>query len=85
MSRLQFTTVLLAGVLIRAIALPGPGTGDSTIWKVWSYNTARHGVGEMYGVGGTPSERRVLEYVGATAVVDYPPLALDELGVAGNA
>lgn len=76
---------MLAGLLIRAAALPGPGTGDLTIWKVWSYNAARHGVGEMYGVGGTPPERRVLEYAGATATVDYPPLALIELGVAGQA
>ena len=76
---------MLAGVLIRAAALPGPGTGDLTVWKVWSYNAARHGVGEMYGVGGTPPERRELEYAGATATVDYPPLALCELGLAGHA
>lgn len=76
---------MLAGVLLRAAALPGPGTGDLTIWKVWSYNAARRGVAEMYGVGGTPPERRELAYAGATATVDYPPLALYELGVAGNA
>jgi hypothetical protein len=76
---------VLAGALLRAAALPGPGTGDLTIWKVWSYNAARKGVGEMYGVGGTPLERRELEYAGANAVVDYPPLALHELGVAGRA
>jgi hypothetical protein len=75
---------VIAGALIRAAALPGPGTGDLTIWKVWSYN-ARHGIGEMYGVGGTPPERRELVYAGATATVDYPPLALHELGLAGNA
>jgi len=84
-SRSQFVTLMLAGVLLRAAALAGPGTGDLTIWKVWSYNAARHGVGQMYGVGGTPTERRTLEYAGATATVDYPPLALYELGVAGNA
>src|SRR4051812_49027378 len=39
----------------------------------------------MYGVGGAPTERRVLSYAGATATVDYPPLALYELGVAGRA
>jgi hypothetical protein len=83
--RPQFLTLVLAGLLIRAAALPGPGTGDLTIWKVWSYYAARHGVGEMYGIGGTPPERRALEYAGATATVDYPPLALIELGVAGQA
>jgi hypothetical protein len=84
-SRSQFTALIIAGALIRAIALPGPGTGDLTVWKVWSYNAARHGVGDMYGVGGEPLERRELRYAGATATVDYPPLALLELGVAGNA
>ena len=85
MTRNQFAALVLAGLLLRAVALPGPGTGDVTLWKIWSYNAARHGVGGMYGVGGTPTERRELEYAGATAVVDYPPLALAELGVAGNA
>jgi hypothetical protein len=85
LSRTRFAVLLIAGVLIRAAALPGPGTGDLTIWKVWSYNAARHGVGGMYGVGGTPPERRELEYAGATATVDYPPLALWELGAAGHA
>src|SRR3954447_11682593 len=85
LSRAQFTALLIAGALVRAVALPGPGTGDLTIWKVWSYNAARHDVGEMYGVGGAPPERRVLSYSGATATVDYPPLALYELGIAGRA
>jgi hypothetical protein len=84
-SRSQFAALIIAGALIRAVALPGPGTGDLTVWKVWSYNAARHGVGDMYGVGGTPLERRELTYAGASATVDYPPLALFELGVAGNA
>jgi hypothetical protein len=84
-SRSQFATLIIAGALIRAVALPGPGTGDLTVWKVWSYNAARHGVGDMYGVGGVPLERRELTYAGATATVDYPPLALLELGIAGNA
>ena len=82
MSRSQFAALAFAGLLIRAAALPGPGTGDLTVWKVWSYNAARHGVGTMYGVGGTPPERRELEYAGAKATVDYPPLALYEFGAA---
>jgi hypothetical protein len=85
LSRTQFAALLIAGALLRAAALPGPGTGDLTIWKVWSYNAARRQAGEMYGVGGTPPERRELEYAGATATVDYPPLALYELGLAGKA
>jgi hypothetical protein len=85
LSRTQFAALLIAGLLFRAVALPGPGTGDLTVWKVWSYYAARRGVGSMYGVGGTPVERRELEYAGAKATVDYPPLALIELGAAGQA
>ena len=85
MSRSLFAWVVVAGILLRAAALPGRGTGDVTVWKVWSYNAARHGVGEMYGVGGTPPERRELEFAGAKATVDYPPLALYELGLVGHA
>src|SRR3954470_7219390 len=85
LSRTQFAALLIAGILLRAVALPGPGTGDLTVWKVWSYNAARRGVGSMYGVGGTPGERRELEYAGAKATVDYTPLALIELGAADQA
>src|SRR4051812_12820920 len=84
LSRAQFTALLIAGALVRVVALPGPGTGDLTVWKVWSYNAARQGIGAMYGVGGTPVERRELEYAGARATVDYPPLAVIELGAAGQ-
>jgi hypothetical protein len=83
-SRPQLAAILVAGAVLRLAALPGPGTGDVTIFKVWSYNAARGGVGAMYGVGGSPPERRLLDYQGTTAVVDYPPLALYELGVAGR-
>jgi len=83
-SRPQLAAILVTGALLRLAALPSPGTGDVTIFKVWSYNAARGGVGAMYGVGGSPPERRLLDYQGTTAVVDYPPLALYELGVAGR-
>lgn len=84
MSRSQFTAILIVGALLRLAALPGPGTGDVSVWKVWSYNAARHRVAEMYGTA-SPPERRVLEYAGTESMADYPPLALYELGVAGQA
>src|SRR3954451_1305445 len=80
LSRTQFTALLIAGALVRAVALPGPGTGDLTVWKVWSYNAARQGIGGMYGVGGTPIERREREPAAARPSVDYPPRALSEVG-----
>ena len=65
--------------------MPLPATRDTIPWKIWSYNAATEGVSRLYGVGGSPPDRRVLEYAGAEAVVDYPPLALHELGLAGRA
>jgi len=74
---------ILTGAILRAILLPLPGTGDVVIWKVWSANAARDVTG-VYGVGGVPPERRVLRWHGEEMTVDYPPLALVELGVAGR-
>jgi hypothetical protein len=79
-----FVTALLVGVIVRAAALPLPGTHDTIPWKIWSYNASREGVSRLYGIGGSPPERRVLSYLGAEATADYPPLALLELGVAGR-
>jgi hypothetical protein len=74
---------LLAGCVLRALTLPLPGTGDVVIWKVWSFAGANDLTG-MYGVGGTPPERRVLHWQGEAMTVDYPPLSLAELAVAGR-
>ncbi|HTK28468.1 MAG TPA: hypothetical protein VL309_02900 [Vicinamibacterales bacterium] len=74
----------MTACLLRAAALPLPGTGDVTVWKIWAFEASRHGVAGMYGVGGTPPERRIVEFAGTQTVVDYPPLALYELGAAGD-
>ncbi len=84
MSRRTFAAAIAAGLLLRLLALPSAGTGDTTIWKVWMFNAARGTVGSLYGVGGMPPERRILRYAGAEAPVDYPPLALFELGAVGR-
>src|SRR5712692_1307850 len=80
-----FSAALLAGIIVRVAALPLPGTHDTVPWKVWSYNASREGVSRLYGVGGSPPERRVLSYLGAEATADYPPLTLYELGLVGRA
>lgn len=54
------------------------------VWKIWAYNAATIGVTQVYGVGGQPPERRLLEYRGRYATVDYPPIALYELAVVGH-
>jgi hypothetical protein len=65
-------------------ALPLPGTHDIAVWKIWSYAASSERVGRLYGVGGTPLDRRVVSLHGAETTVDYPPLALTELGAAGR-
>jgi hypothetical protein len=84
-SRTLFAALLVLGAVIRAAALPLPGTRDTIPWKIWSYNAAREGVSRLYGVGGTPPERRIVSYAGAETTVDMPPLAIHELGLAGRA
>jgi len=84
LSRTTFAVALAAGLLLRAAALSSAGTGDLTVFKIWMFNAAREPIGGLYGVGGSPPERRILEFAGAEAPVDYPPLSLYELGVAGR-
>jgi hypothetical protein len=80
-----FAAAVLIGALIRAAALPLPGTRDTIPWKIWSYNAATEGVSRLYGVGGSPEpEWRTLTYAGADGAATYPPLALHELGWAGR-
>ncbi len=76
--------MVLAGLLLRAIALPGPGTGDLTVFKVWTYNAARHGVADMYGTAGPADEWHPIEYAGVVGYVVYPPLVLYELAATGQ-
>lgn len=74
---------LILGALLRAWALPLPGTGDMSIWKIWSF-AATYDLLGVYGVGGTPPERRLLHWQGDVQTVNYPPVALAELAVVGR-
>lgn len=80
-----FLVALLTGAALRLAALPLPGTHDIAVWKIWSYVAAHEGIGRMYGTGGNPPEHRVVSFHGAETTVDYPPLALTELELAGAA
>jgi 4-amino-4-deoxy-L-arabinose transferase-like glycosyltransferase len=53
------------------------------VWKTWSYGALDQGVTRMYGVGGSPPERGVVRWRDRFTTVDYPPVALYELAVAG--
>ena len=46
---------------------------------------ASSAVTSVYGVGGDPPTRGILEWQDLKTTVDYPPVALYELGVAGRA
>jgi len=73
---------LAAGALVRAAALPLPGAGDVDPWKVWSYHAVTDGVTALYGAG-SPPQYTDFTFHDKVASVNYPPLALYELGVAG--
>jgi hypothetical protein len=69
--------------VLRAVALPRPGTEDVVAMKIWTY-AAAHDPTSMYGIGGTPPERRVLHWNGHENSTNYPPLAMYELGASGR-
>ena len=83
-ARRWFVAALVVGTAIRLAALPLPGTHDTVAWKIWAFNAANEGVSRLYGVGGSPPEHRVISYLNAETTVNYPPLALYELGWAGR-
>jgi hypothetical protein len=73
----------LAVLLVRLAALPLPGTEDTGTWKMWMF-AASSAVTTVYGVGGDPPVRGILEWKDLKTTVDYPPMALYELGAAGR-
>jgi len=73
---------VLIGAAARIAVSPLPGSTDAPIFHVWSHYAATEGVGRLYGTGARFPERRTLEYKGVGTKVDYPPVALFELGLA---
>jgi hypothetical protein len=55
MNRSTVVGLLLAGAVLRAAALPLPGTGDVGSWKIWSFAAATDPAG-VYGVGGNAAD-----------------------------
>jgi hypothetical protein len=80
----RFLLLLLLGLLVRAVALPLHGTGDVHVWKTWSFG-ATNGILDMYGVGGDPPVRGVVEWGEVRTTVDYPPGTLAGLSAIGHA
>ena len=71
------------GLTLRVVALPLDGTGDVHVWKTWSY-AATNGILEMYGVGGVPPVRGIVEWGDVRTTVDYPPGTLLGLAIVGQ-
>ena len=82
-SRRLLVPGLILGALLRVGTLPLGGTGDVVIWKVWSFAATSDLTG-VYGVGGSPPERRVLHWQDEAMTVDYPPVTFYELAAAGH-
>ena len=74
--------LLAAGALIRIAALPLPGTEDVRTWKMWAHAASERPT-RTYGVGGDPPIRGMIRWNNWETTVDYPPVALYELGVVG--
>ena len=80
---LTFRALLLAGLILRCAALPIRGTVDMDVWKLWTYAGSIN-VTTMYGVGGNPPERAILEWEHRSGTVEYPPATLYALAVVGH-
>jgi hypothetical protein len=80
---LGLTGALLLGAILRIALLPLPGSPDVGSWKAWSFAAATD-VTSIYGVGGNPPERRLIQWRGIKSTTEYPPLALYELAVVGR-
>jgi hypothetical protein len=82
-SHSRFRALLIAGLLIRLLALPLEGTEDVLVWKTWSYGALNQGLSSLYGLGGQPPERGLVRWGERVTTVDYPPIALYELAATG--
>lgn len=83
LSRRLLIPGLVAGALLRLVALPLPGTEDVGAFKIWTYN-ATHDPTTVYGVGGSPPILRDLRWRQGDGIANYPPLIYDELGAVGR-
>lgn len=75
---------LIAGAILRGLVITSPGTPDVDTWKSWSAVAVSDPLG-LYGVGGTPPERRLLRWGDIVGTTEYPPFGLYQLAVVGRA
>ena len=78
-----FLAAIGFGLLVRLATIPLPGHDDVITWKIWSYAATQDLTG-MYGVGGSPPERGIVQWGEHRTTVDYPPFFLYEYAVVGR-
>ena len=83
LTRRSLLWLLLAGSLVRVFVLPMPGTVDVEALKLWSF-AATEDFSGVYGVGGTPLERREVHWLDLSGVVNYPPMSIAEVAAVGR-
>ena len=83
MSRRTLVALLVLGAIVRIVVMPLPGTPDVSALKVWSYGAVQDFSG-VYGVGGTPLERRDIHWHDDSGTVTYPPMSIAELATVGH-
>jgi hypothetical protein len=76
--------ILLAGLALRILLLPLPGTLDVTVWKIWAFAASTEHPARLYGEPDDPGRRRLLRYQTRQTTVDYPPLTLYVLAGVGR-
>jgi hypothetical protein len=81
---IAFAAALAVGAAIRLVGLPLPGSTDVRYFVVWAHYAAQDDPAAIYGRGGGFGERRLLHLDGVATKVNYPPLAVYELRLAGR-
>jgi hypothetical protein len=77
-----FLALVLASALVRLAALPLPGTEDVPAWKHWAYSGSKDILG-VYGIGGDPPVRGLMQWGELFTTTDYPPVAMYEMALVG--
>ena len=84
MTRGSLLVLLLAGAVVRAVALPLPGTRDVPDWKATAFVASEDILG-VYGAGGSPpAERKLVWRDVAPVTTEYPPISQVEMAIVGR-
>lgn len=83
MKRSTLAAALIAGAVVRMLALPLPGTRDVPDWKATAFVVSADPLG-VYGAGGSPPDERVLVWRDVSVKTEYPPVSQLEMALVGR-